>query len=243
MSFINLKNNDMWQLLYDSLNTIKVVDVRTVPAIKAKGLIEQIDEENNELKNTLTHLASLHPINEENKIQLVYTIIEEEKLLGFLYGNHVLNLKMQTFYTELIQRAVTITSPDDIYNTTVKIIISRIVKEKNSIISPKEFKLLSTYSTSVNNMPFMENTYCIDTSNFSELKLYQLCATRYFKKIKNEYSQKWNTIVAMKDFRVTKLYYKKHLMVGFSLYRQEDSEQFFWSNQFQEVLESLIFKF
>ena len=69
----------MWQLLYDSLNTIKVVDVRTVPAIKAKGLIEQIDEENNELKNTLTHLASLHPINEENKIQLVYTIIEEEK--------------------------------------------------------------------------------------------------------------------------------------------------------------------
>ena len=44
MSFINLKNNDMWQLLYDSLNTIKVVDVRTVPAIKANGLIEKINE-------------------------------------------------------------------------------------------------------------------------------------------------------------------------------------------------------
>ena len=232
----------MWQVLYDSLNTIKVVDARTMPAIKAKGIIKQIDEENNELKNMLTHLASSHPVNEENKIQLVYALIEEEKLLGFLYGNHVLNLKMQTFYTELIQRAVTITSPDDIYNTTVERIISRIVKEKNSIISPKEFELLSTYSTSINNMPFMENTYCIDTSDFSELRLHQLCTTRYFKKIKNEYSRKWNTIVAIKDFRVTKLYYKKHLMVGFSLYRQEDGEQFFWSDQFKEVLESLILK-
>ena len=88
----------------------------------------------------------------------------------------------------------------------------------------------------------MENTYCIDTSDFSELKLHQLCTTRYFKKIKNEYSRKWNTIVAMKDFSVTKLYYKKHLLIGFSLYRQEDGEQFFWSDQFQEVLESLILK-
>ena len=228
----------MWQLLYDSLNTIKVVDVRTMPTLKAKDIIKQIDEENNELKNTLNHLASSHPINEENKIELVYTIIEEEKLLGFLYGNHVLNLKMQTFYTEQNKKVVSITSTD----TTVKIIISRIVKEKNSIISPKEFELLSTYSTSVNTIPLKENTYFIDTSDFSELRLHQLCSTRYFKKIKNEYSQKWNTIVAMKDFRVTKLYYKKHLLVGFSLYRQEDSEQFFWSNQFQEVLESLIKK-
>ncbi len=232
----------MWQLLYDSLNTIKVVDVRTIPVIKASDLIEQIDEENNELKNMLTHLATSHPVNEENKIQLVYTIIEEEKLLGFLYGNHVLNLKMQTFYTEQIKKVVSITSTDNAFKEIVKRIVTRIVKEKNSIISPKEFELLSTYSTSINNMPFMENTYCIDTSDFSELRLHLLCATRYFKKIKNEYSQKWNTIVAMKDFRVTKLYYKKHLMVGFSLYRQEDSEQFFWSNQFQEVLESLILK-
>ena len=58
----------MWQLLYDSLNTIKVVDVRTIPVIKASDLIEQIDEENNELKNMLTHLATSHPVNEENKI-------------------------------------------------------------------------------------------------------------------------------------------------------------------------------
>ena len=149
---------------------------------------------------------------------------------------------MQTFYTEQIKKVVSITSTDNAFKEIVKRIVTRIVKEKNSIISPKEFELLSTYSTSINNMPFMENTYCIDTSDFSELRLHLLCATRYFKKIKNEYSQKWNTIVAMKDFRVTKLYYKKHLMVGFSLYRQEDSEQFFWSNQFQEVLESLILK-
>ena len=232
----------MWQLLYDSLNTIKVVDVRTMPTLKAKDIIKQIDEENNELKNTLNHLASSHPINEENKIELVYTIIEEEKLLGFLYGNHVLNLKMQTFYTEQNKKVVSITSTDTTFKKAIKRIVTRIVKEKNSIISPKEFELLSTYSTSVNTIPLKENTYCIDTSDFSELRLHQLCSTRYFKKIKNEYSQKWNTIVAMKDFRVTKLYYKKHLLVGFSLYRQEDSEQFFWSNQFQEVLESLIKK-
>ena len=232
----------MWQLLYDSLNTIKVVDVRTMPTLKAKDIIKQIDEENNELKNTLNHLASSHPINEENKIELVYTIIEEEKLLGFLYGNHVLNLKMQTFYTEQIKKVVSITSTDTTFKEVIKRIVTRIVKEKNSIISPKEFELLSAYSTSVNNMQLMENTYCIDTSDFSELKLHQLCATRYFKKIKNEYSQKWNTIVAMKDFRVTKLYYKKHLLVGFSLHRQEDGEQFIWSDQFQEVLVSLILK-
>lgn len=232
----------MWQLLYDSLNTIKVVDVRTMPAIKAKGLIEQIDAENNELKNTLNHLASSHPVNEESKVHLVYALIEEEKLLGFLYGNHVLNLKMQTFYTELIQRAVTITSPDDIYNTTVERITSRIIKEKNSVISPKELAVISGFLTSIDNKQRMENTFCIDTNGFPELKLHQLCATRYFKKIKNEYSQKWNTIVAMKDFKVTKIYYKKHLLVGFNLYRQEDGEKFFWSDQFKEVLESLILK-
>ena len=149
---------------------------------------------------------------------------------------------MQTFYTELIQRAVTITSTDNAFKEVIKRIVTRNVKEKNSIISRKEFELLSIYSTSISNTPLMENTYCIDTSDFSELKLHQLCTTRYFKKIKNEYSRKWNTIVAMKDFSVTKLYYKKHLLIGFSLYRQEDGEQFFWSDQFQEVLESLILK-
>jgi hypothetical protein len=46
----------------------------------------------------------------------------------------------------------------------------------------------------------------------------------------------------MKDFRVTKLHYKKHLLIGFTLYRKEDGEQFFWSGQLQEVLESLINK-
>lgn len=232
----------MWQLLYDSFNTIKVVDIRTIPFINAKGLIEQIDEENNKIKNTLAHLASSQPINEENKIQLVYTIIEKEKLLGFLYGNHVLNLKMQTFYTELIQRAVTITSPEDIYNTTIERIISRIVKEKNSIIYPKEFELLNAYSTFVINMPLMENTFCINTNGFPDLRLYQLCSSRYFKKIKNEYCEKWRAVIAMKGFSITKLYYKKHLLIGFTLYRKEDGEQFFWSGQFQEVLESLINK-
>ena len=212
----------MWQLLYDSLNTIMVVDVRTMPALKAKGIIKQIDEENNELKNTLNHLVSSHPVSEESKVQLVYALIEEEKLLGFLYGNHVLNLKIQTFYTEQIKKAASITSTDTTFKEVIKRIVTRIVKEKNSIISPKEFELLNTCSISESNIPFTENTYCIDTSDFSELRLHQFCASSYFKKIKNEYSLKWNTIVAMKDFRVTKLYYKKHLLVGFSLYRQED---------------------
>ena len=232
----------MWQLLYDSLNNNKVVDVRTISNVKTKHIIEQIDEENQKLKKALTELATSHPVNQENKIQLVYVILEEEKLLGFLYGNHILNLKIQSFYTEQIKKVVSITSTDNTFKEVVKKIVTRIVKEKNSIISPKDFEVISTYSTSVNTMSFMQNTYCIDTSDFPALRLYQLCSTRYFKKIKNEYSRKWNTIVAMKDFRVTKLYYKKHLLVGFSLYRLEDGEQFFWSGQFQEVLESLIVK-
>ena len=82
----------------------------------------------------------------------------------------------------------------------------------------------------------------MDTSGFTALRLYQLCSTRYFKKIKNEYSEKWGAVITMKDFSVTKLYYKKHLLIGFSLYRKEDGEQFFYSDQFQEVLESLIKK-
>ena len=149
---------------------------------------------------------------------------------------------MQPFYKELVQRVVTISSPDDTYNSAVERIISRIIKEKNSIISPKEFDVISRFSTSFGNMQLMENTFCIDTNGFPDLRLHQLCSTRYFRKIKNQYSHKWNTIVTMNNFSITKLYYKKHLLVGFTLYRKEDDEQFFWSGQFQEVLESLILK-
>ncbi len=232
----------MWQLLYDSLKTIKVVDLRTIPVLKAKGIIEQIDEDNDQLKNALTHLVISQTENEDFKLQQVYAITEEEKLLGFLYGDHILHLQMLSFYKELIDQAVTISSPDDIYKKTVERIISRIVKEKDSVISPKEFAVIIGFLTSIDNRQLKENTFCIDTNGFPDLRLYQLCATRYFKKIKNEYCEKWMASIAMKDFRVTKLYYKKHLLIGFSLYRQEDGEQFFWSDQFQEVLESLILK-
>ena len=230
----------MWQLLYNSLNDIKVIDLLNVAQAIAVGIIEQIDVDNQELKKRLPDLVKTQHLNKGDEIQRIYAIMDEEKLTGILYGDHVLNLKMQPFYTELIQKTAIIKSSDDLFNTTVQRIITRIIKHKNSIISPKEFDILSSFSSVVSNMQFMENTYCIDSADFSELRLHQLCETRYFKKIKNEYSHKWNTIVAMKDFRVTKLYYKKYLLAGFALYRKEDGEQFFWSGQFQEVLESLI---
>lgn len=232
----------MWQLLYDSINSIAVIDLLYIPQVKALGFIEQIKEENQELKKILINLIEPQSKIEESEIQRGYALVEEEKLLGILFGSHVLHLRMQPFYKELIQRVVTISSPDDTYNSAVERIISRIIKEKNSIISPKEFDVISRFLTSFGNMQLMEDTFCIDTNGFPDLRLHQLCSTRFFRKIKNEYSRKWNTIVALKNFRVTKLYYKKHLLAGFKLYRKEDGEQFFWSGQFQEVLESLILK-
>ena len=232
----------MWQLLYDSLNSIEVIDLLHTPQVKAMSIVEQIDAHNHDLKKTLTNLVTPQPVNEESEIQLVYAIIEEEKLIGVLYGDHVLNIKMQPFYTELIQGAVAIKSTDDVFNSTIQRVFSRIIKQKNSIIFPKEFEILRRFSNAAGDTQFMENTYCIDSTDFEALRLQHLCATRYFKYIKNEYSQKWNSMIAMKDFMVTKLYYKKHLLVGFTLYRIEDGEQFFWSGQYQEVLESLILK-
>ena len=124
---------------------------------------------------------------------------------------------------------------------TLSIIVNRIIKDKDSFIAPEDLEILQK-SSSEEIIPFMKNIYCLDSSELSKLRLYHICNTTYFKQIKNKYSKKWNTIVAMKDFKVTKLYYKKHLLIGFSLYREEDGEQFFWSGQFQEVLESLIIK-
>lgn len=233
----------MWQLLYDSINSIEVIDLLDIPQVKALGIIEQIEEENQELKKSLINLIGTQYKIDESEIQRGYALVEEDKLLGVLFGNHILHLQMQPFYKELIQKKVVpLPSLDDIYNTTVERIINRIVKEKNSIISPKEFEILRTSALNINDIQYTGNTYCIHTTDFSELTLYHLCAAPYFKQIKNEFSKKWDTIVAMKDFKVTKLYYKKHLLIGFCLYRPEDGEQFFWSSQLQEVLESLINK-
>jgi hypothetical protein len=230
----------MWRLLYHSLNGIEVIDFLSIPYMKSIGIIEQIDEENQELKKMLTNLIEPQYKNEESEIQRVYAVIQEEKLLGILFGDHVLHLQMQPFYKEQIQKVIAITSTNNAFNEVVERIVRRTVKDKNSIISPKEFEVINGLSTSADNMPFMENTFCLDTGGFSELRLYHLCSTRYFKKIKNEYCEKWGAVIAMKDFSITKLYYKKHLLIGFCLFRKQDGEQFFLSSQFQEVLESLI---
>lgn len=232
----------MWWLLYNSLNGIEVIDFLSVPNMKAIGIIEQIDEENQEFKKMLTNLIEPQYKIGKSEIQRVYAVIGEEKLLGILFGDHVLHLQMQPFYKEQIQKVIAITSTNNAFNEVVERIVRRTIKDKNSIIYPKEFEVINGFSTSVDNIPFMENTFCIDTRVFSELRLYQLCSTRYFKKIKNEYYEKWRTVISMKDFSITKLYYKKHLLIGFCLFRKQDGEQFFWSDQFQEVLESLINK-
>lgn len=230
----------MWKLLYNSLKKFKVIDYQDITQENAKGLIEENGGIGQDLKETLIHLFGIQDLHDKNKIRSIYVIFENERSAGILYGHHVLNLKMKPFYKELIQKATKIKYTDEISISTVHKVVKRIIEQKNSIISPKEFEILNRFSSTESDMPFMENMYCIDSSGFSNLRLYHLCETRYIKRIKNGYSKKWNTVVAMKDFRVTKLYYKKHLLIGFSLYREEDGEQFFWSGQFQEVLESTI---
>tara|TARA_R110002051_G_scaffold321509_1_gene409369 strand:+ start:19 stop:1365 length:1347 start_codon:yes stop_codon:yes gene_type:complete len=230
----------MWQLLYDSLNEMQIIDLLDTDQDSAIDIINATDGGNDDLRTAFINLVASHRTYGDSDIQRIYAIEEKGEILGFLYGNHVLNLTMQPLYTELIQRAVAIKSSDAIVNATVNTIVNRIIKQKNSIISSKEFEILKRFSTSNDDGQFMENIYCINCDGFLPLRLNQLCTTRHFKQIKNEYSRKWKTSIAMKDLRVTKLYYKKHLLVGFTLYRQEDGEQFFWSGQFQEVLESLI---
>jgi len=230
----------MWQLLYDSLNEMQIIDLLDTDQDSAIDIINATDGGNDDLRTAFINLVASHRTYGDSDIQRIYAIEEKGEILGFFYGNHVLNLTMQPLYTELIQRAVAITSSDAIVNATVNTIVNRIIKQKNSIISSKEFEILKRFSTSNDDGQFMENIYCINCDGFLPLRLNQLCTTRHFKQIKNEYSRKWKTSIAMKDLRVTKLYYKKHLLVGFTLYRQEDGEQFFWSGQFQEVLESLI---
>ncbi|WP_157491746.1 hypothetical protein [Maribacter thermophilus] len=232
----------MWKLLYDSLKEIKVIDFQDITQANTKRFIEENGGIGQDFKEMLIHLFGIQDLHDKNEIRNIYVIFENERLAGILYGHHVLNLKMKPFYKKLIQKATTIKYTDEISISIVHKVVKRIIEQKNSIISPKEFEILNGFSNTENDMPFMENMYCIDSSGFSDLRLYHLCETRYFKRIKNGYSKKWNTVVAMKDFRVTKLYYKKHLLMGFSLYRKEDGEQFFWSGQLQEVLESLTLK-
>lgn len=207
----------MWRLLYDSL-----------PAFLVK--------ESDSLVSEFLDTDSL------NTIEKLYIITVNDKIVGVLYGKHVLNIKMKSFYSELIQRAIPIYNEDEVLHLTINKILSRIIKQQNSIISPKEFQIIQRFSITTNEIQFTKNIYCIDCSDFTKLRLHHVCSTRKFKMIKNEYSKKWKSIVAIKNFQVTKLYYKKHLLIGFTLYRKNDGEQFFWSGQFQEVLESLIMK-
>ncbi|MGO4921406.1 hypothetical protein [Maribacter spongiicola] len=205
----------MWRLLYDSL-----------PAFLVK--------ESDSLVSEFLDTDSLHTIEK------LYAIKVNDKIVGVLYGNHVLNIKMKSFYSELIQRTIPIYNENEVLRLTINKILTRIIKQQNSIISPKEFQIIQSFSITTNEIQFTKNTYCIDCSDFTKLRLHHLCSSRKFKMIKDEYSKKWKSIIAMKNFQVTKLYYKKHLLIGFTLYRKDDGEKFFWSGQFQEVLESLI---
>lgn len=240
MSFTNLKRNNVWRILYDSLSGIEKVDLLNVPQERALDLIAQMGQDDPVFKAVLEKIVVTQNPDKEYEIERIYVIVENERLVGILYGIHVLKLKIEPYYTELVQNTPAIESTDALYKTVVERITSRIIKEKNSIVSPKEFEVIHNLLPQVPEKDFMNNIYCIDASEFSGLRLMHLCETRYFKPIKNEYSRKWNKIVLMKDFRVTRLFYRKHLLIGFCLYRKEDEEKFFWSGQFQEVLESLI---
>lgn len=230
----------MWRILYDSLIGFETINLLRTPNKHALELVNQMGDHNQNLKDPIKNLiARLKPIT-ENDLQRAYAITDKTKLIGLLHGNHVLRLKMEPYYEELIQRAPNVQFADEACGNTAQNIFRRIVKDKNSIISPKEFELISKQLPKISNTDFLKNIYYLDSAGFAELRLNQLSATRYFKEIKDEYSRKWGTVIAMKNFKVTKLYYKKHLLIGFSLYRKEDGEKFFWSGQFQEVLESLI---
>ncbi|MBQ4915288.1 hypothetical protein J8L85_12620 [Maribacter sp. MMG018] len=229
----------MWKLLYDSLEAFKVVDFRDIAHENAKDLIKECGGGDIGFKEILIQLFGLEDEHKERNIKRIHVIYENDTLAGILYGDHVLNLKIRPFYKGLILKSGTVECADEISVSTVHKVVARIIKEKNSIISPKEFKIFKRFANTEIAEPFMNNMYCLDSTTFSDLRLDHVCTTRQFKQIKNEYSKKWNAIVAMKDFRVTKLYYKKHLLIGFSLNRKVDGEQFFWSGQLQEVLESL----
>ncbi|WP_282054520.1 hypothetical protein [Maribacter luteus] len=231
----------MWRLLYDSIIGIEKVDLFNVSQECALALIHLLDQDDLELKTTLSNIVEHERSNEKDKVKKIYAILENERLMGLLFGDNVLKLKISSNYTKLVQKAPILSSTDNLEHL-IKGVVDKIVKEKNSIISPQKFETIKSHVLDLPDSDFMNNIYSIDSSGFSDLRLYHLCETRYFKRIKNGYSKKWNTVVAMKDFRVTKLYYKKHLLMGFSLYRKEDGEQFFWSGQLQEVLESLTRK-
>tara|TARA_R110002051_G_scaffold131151_1_gene205031 strand:+ start:38610 stop:39308 length:699 start_codon:yes stop_codon:yes gene_type:complete len=232
----------MWRLLYDSLEGFKVIDTQDFTQENRNFLIEKYGDINQGFNEMLINLFALQKVDDENPIHIIFIIIIEDKLAGILYGDHVLKLKMKPFYTELIQKTFTIKSNKELCFSIVEKVITRIIKQKNSFISPKEFDILKSFTSTKSDMQYMENTYCIDSSEFTNLKLHHLCTSRQFKIVKNEYSKKWNTTVLMKDFKIAKLYYKKHLLIGFTLYRKVDGEQFFYSGQFQEVLEGLIMK-
>tara|TARA_Y100001933_G_scaffold262356_1_gene319620 strand:+ start:890 stop:1522 length:633 start_codon:yes stop_codon:yes gene_type:complete len=204
----------------------------------AKDLIEAYGDVDLGIKETLIRLFGLEDVHKVS-IQRIYVIYENDKLAGILYGDHVLNLKMRPFYKGLVLKSGKVACTSEIAVSTVHKVVTGIIKEKNSVISPKEFEIFKRFSNTGTAEPFMNDMYCLDSAAFCDLRLNHVCTTGQFKRIKNEYSKKWNTEVMMKDFRVTKLYYKKHLLMGFSLYRKEDGEQFFWSGQLQEVLESL----
>ncbi|WP_289060372.1 hypothetical protein [uncultured Zobellia sp.] len=214
----------MWKLLYHSILEFEVKDFNSHNHQNKDSTYSNPNEEKNSKNKTNT-----------------YVILYEKKVIGHLHGNQILKLEIETFYSELIRTVSPIEIDCLSIKKTLSIIVNRIIKDKDSFIAPEDLEILQK-SSSEEIVPFMKNIYCLDSSELSKLRLYHICNTTYFKQIKNKYSKKWNTIVAMKDFKVTKLYYKKHLLIGFSLYREEDGEQFFWSGQFQEVLESLIIK-
>ncbi|MBT2160257.1 hypothetical protein [Zobellia barbeyronii] len=231
LKILKNKSFPMWNLLYNSLKEFEVKDIN-IHDYKNDNSVQKI------LSDICDYLVK-EKCNENTNISV---ILYQKKAIGYLYGSHILNLKIDTFYSELVQTVLPIETTYSSIKNALSVIINRIIKEKDSLIAPKELKILQEVFPQQGNMSFTNNIYCIDSSDFSKLRLYHICHTRYFKQIKNKYSKKWNTIVSMKDFTVTKLFYKKHLLIGFSLYRKEDGEQFFWSGQFQEVLESLIIK-
>ena len=93
------------------------------------------------------------------------------KIVGVLYGNQVLNLKMKSFYIEL---TIPIYKDEEVLHLTTNKILTKIIKQQNSIISPKEFKTTQRFSITTNQIPFTKNTYCIDCSNFTKLRLHQV---------------------------------------------------------------------
>tara|TARA_Y100001933_G_scaffold73471_1_gene74927 strand:- start:2900 stop:3241 length:342 start_codon:yes stop_codon:yes gene_type:complete len=95
----------MWKLLYDSLVGFKVVDLQDIAPEDTKHLIEEYGDVDLGIKETLIQLFGLEDVHKERGIKRIYVIYENDKLVGILYGDHVLNLKMRPFYKRLILKS------------------------------------------------------------------------------------------------------------------------------------------